>query len=592
MKMPFPYELYPKAKETHCLNLPEISVSRPPFPGSIRTVDGCFWGERNNNSYVSNSITYNYRVGSTSKAKNYRYGEAFKEKTTRSEGISCNSYANCYIGCSCASGWTQGTAPSSGEYVWATDNRYTGVNSLSVGSGLNASGTIDAQSASSGISASGLSADSGAGISAKSSGSGNYSVSTMGTSGGMTCYKKACPDGYYLDAPNSTYFEYTTSTGPIELTCYKATGCKDGYATTGIGSAVASYHGFSCYEVPFDCKGWAEANGKASGIVWSSYTTSSTYMGNMKGPATLANEFPECANYETPTVTFTERVSISNATVDSVNLKFTSSDRMETCSFEKHHCCDGRPSGCTSGMPDCSDTDMASQRGCCPVGGNCYWGNNAVVSGTLVLRNTNISTNNTSYGVSTAYSQYSGGTIELQGNVTVNGVLSTEGSDGINGYSIHKGHLKVTSGNNFVKKFRVYGGYNSGATGTISAGAGLKTDDLYAYNLFSNGQGWNIQCSMFVYGALKLTGEYSPTNGCTVIYNGGYFEASSLKSYSSSGGTYEGKIVWNSGAQVQINGTCRKATSGGDVTVRGNDRITTNPVSGGSCSKADFITKL
>ena len=559
---------------------------------TLYEITGCKGNGSYNNSYVSNSITYNYRVGSTSKAKNYRYGEAFKEKTTRSEGISCNSYANCYIGCSCASGWTQGTAPSSGEYVWATDNRYTGVNSLSVGSGLNASGTIDAQSASSSISASGLSADSGAGISAKSSGSGNYSVSTMGTSGGMTCYKKACPDGYYLDAPNSTYFEYTTSTGPVELTCYKATGCKDGYATTGIGSAVASYHGFSCYEVPFDCKGWAEANGKASGIVWSSYTTSSTYMGNMKGPATLANEFPECANYETPTVTFTERVSISNATVDSVNLKFTSSDRMETCSFEKHHCCDGRPSGCTSGMPDCSDTDMASQRGCCPVGGNCYWGNNAVVSGTLVLRNTNISTNNTSYGVSTAYSQYSGGTIELQGNVTVNGVLSTEGSDGINGYSIHKGHLKVTSGNNFVKKFRVYGGYNSGATGTISAGAGLKTDDLYAYNLFSNGQGWNIQCSMFVYGALKLTGEYSPTNGCTVIYNGGYFEASSLKSYSSSVGTYEGKIVWNSGAQVQINGTCRKATSGGDVTVRGNDRITTNPVSGGSCSKADFITKL
>ena len=139
---------------------------------------GCFWGERDNNSYVSNSITYNYRVGSTPKAKNYRYGEAFKEKTTRSEGISCNSYANCYIGCSCASGWTQGTAPSSGEYVWATDNRYTGVNSLSVGSGLNASGIIDAQSASSGISASGLSADSGSGISAKSSGSGNYSVST------------------------------------------------------------------------------------------------------------------------------------------------------------------------------------------------------------------------------------------------------------------------------------------------------------------------------------------------------------------------------------------------------------------------------
>ena len=206
---------------------------------------GCFWGKRDNNSYVSNSITYNYRVGSTPKAKNYRYGEAFKEKTTRSEGISCNSYANCYIGCSCASGWTQGTAPSSGEYVWATDNRYTGVNSLSVGSGLNASGTIDAQSASSGISASGLSADSGAGISAKSSGSGNYSVSTMGTSGGMTCYKKACPDGYYLDAPNSTAFKSTSTTGPVELTCYKATGCKDGYTSTGKG-AKYSWHGMNC----------------------------------------------------------------------------------------------------------------------------------------------------------------------------------------------------------------------------------------------------------------------------------------------------------------------------------------------------------
>ena len=208
-------------------------------------INGCSGNGSYNNSYVSNSITYNYRVGSTPKAKNYRYGEAFKEKTTRSEGISCNSYANCYIGCSCASGWTQGTAPSSGEYVWATDNRYTGVNSLSVGSGLNASGTIDAQSASSGISASGLSADSGAGISAKSSGSGNYSVSTMGTSGGMTCYKKACPDGYYLDAPNSTAFKSTSTTGAARLTCYKATGCKDGYSFTGKG-AKYSWHGMNC----------------------------------------------------------------------------------------------------------------------------------------------------------------------------------------------------------------------------------------------------------------------------------------------------------------------------------------------------------
>ena len=208
-------------------------------------INGCSGSGSYNNSYADTNITYYYRKGNTETSKKYRYGEAFKEKTTRSEGISCNSYANCYIGCSCASGWTQGTAPSSGEYVWATDNRYTGVNSLSVGSGLNASGTIDAQSASSGISASGLSADSGAGISAKSSGSGNYSVSTMGTSGGMTCYKKACPDGYYLDAPNSTAFKSTSTTGAARLTCYKATGCKDGYSFTGKG-AKYSWHGMNC----------------------------------------------------------------------------------------------------------------------------------------------------------------------------------------------------------------------------------------------------------------------------------------------------------------------------------------------------------
>ena len=92
--MPFPYELYPKAKETHCLNLPEISVSRPPFPGSIRTADGCLWGWRDNNSYADTTIT-------ASDGTSYKYGTVFTEKTTKGEGIACSSYANCYIGCSC-----------------------------------------------------------------------------------------------------------------------------------------------------------------------------------------------------------------------------------------------------------------------------------------------------------------------------------------------------------------------------------------------------------------------------------------------------------------------------------------------------------
>lgn len=51
-------------------------------------------------------------------------------------------------------------------------------------------------------------------------------------------------------------------------------------------------------------------------------------------------------------------------------------------------------------------------------------------------------------------------------------------------------------------------------------------------------------------------------------------------------------LAWESGGQVQINGNCKKATSKNSYTLEGDKTVTTNPVSGGSCSKADFITKL
>ena len=71
----------------------------------------------------------------------------------------------------------------------------------------------------------------------------------MGSSTGTTCYKAACDSGYYLDAPNSTYFTSTSKTGTLGLTCYKATGCKDGYAEDGDTSGLgATYHGMKCYE--------------------------------------------------------------------------------------------------------------------------------------------------------------------------------------------------------------------------------------------------------------------------------------------------------------------------------------------------------
>ena len=487
-------------------------------------------------------------------------------KAPKKEGIVCSSYANCYVGCSCQSDWTQGSVPSSGEYVWATDSRYTGVNALS------ASNVSDVTSLTDGKSVQSTSGDTQ--VVSLSGG-----VSTMGSSGGMTCYKAACPSGYYLDAPNSTYFTFTSTTGTIGLTYYKATGCKDGYSTEASGSAVASYHDFKCYEVLYDCKSWAEAKGKASGIIWDSYTTESNTLYGMKGPETLANEFPECANYGRPTVTFTNLVTYASGTVDSVNLEFTSSGQLETCNFEKHHCCDGRSDGCYQGMPECSDIEFADNAGCCAQGSYCYTGHNAAVQGTLILKNTDITTKAT-YGISTAASRYSGGTIELHGNV--NGTLSTYRGDGKQG-SVAKGHVKVVSGTNYIKNIHIYGGYDSGATGTVNNEAEVTTEDVYAYNLFSNGNNWNITCSMFVHGTLKMTKPYYPVNGCTLIHSDGYFETPSMKSSTSSVGTYNSKIAWEAGAKVRINGNCKKASSSGNYTIEGNTTITTNPVTGSGC---------
>ena len=127
--------------------------------------------------------------------------------------------------------------PSSGEYVWATDDRYTGANALS------ATGAVDAGT----LGKSGLSTQSASGKQVVSL---NSKVSTMGSAGGMTCYKAACDSGYYLDEPNSTYFTSSNQTGTVGLTCYKATGCKSGYYN---GGSSHDYHGYKCSECTYSC---------------------------------------------------------------------------------------------------------------------------------------------------------------------------------------------------------------------------------------------------------------------------------------------------------------------------------------------------
>ena len=267
--MPFPYELYPKAKETHCLNLPEISVSRPPFPGSIRTADGCFWGERDNNSYADTTIT-------ASDGTSYKYGTVFTEKTTKGEGIACSSYANCYIGCSCntSNGWYSTCQGS--DCKSATDNHYTGVNSLSAGKSISDVASISASGVNSGISASaaaksGLKTASAAGnytataasaglktASAVAAATGATSgISTL-ASGATTCYKKkTCSEGGYYDSvpadqkcSSKSYNGYSCYTGCSYKTCSDY-GYNSSIPSGKTCTAVYPRSGLTCYK---DCK--------------------------------------------------------------------------------------------------------------------------------------------------------------------------------------------------------------------------------------------------------------------------------------------------------------------------------------------------
>ena len=43
----------------------------------------------------------------------YSYTSVFDEYTTQEAGVACNSYANCYIGCSCKTGWNKRSASAS-----------------------------------------------------------------------------------------------------------------------------------------------------------------------------------------------------------------------------------------------------------------------------------------------------------------------------------------------------------------------------------------------------------------------------------------------------------------------------------------------
>ena len=211
---------------------------------------GCFWGWRDNNSYADTTIT-------ASDGTSYKYGTVFTEKTTKGEGIACSSYANCYIGCSCntSNGWYSTCQGS--DCKSATDNHYTGVNSLSAGKSISDVASISASGANSGISASaaaksGLKTASAAGnytataasaglktASAAATAGATSGISTL-ASGATTCYKKkTCSEGGYEssepDGKKCTQFDYNG------YTCYKD--CKDDYFDFSVYTSGSTNNG-------------------------------------------------------------------------------------------------------------------------------------------------------------------------------------------------------------------------------------------------------------------------------------------------------------------------------------------------------------
>ena len=169
---------------------------------------GCFWGWRDNNSYVSDN-------GNTYLGSGYYWSDVFEEYTTADAGMECGSVPNngrgCYIGCTCKSGWdgkkTYGAA-ASGLNQTGTIN----ANSAPTSNSLSAANVLDA--APSATSAPGnysATAASASAVVASSSASGiNSGISAMAAGGsctisltdpryGTTCSKSgtfACPSGY------------------------------------------------------------------------------------------------------------------------------------------------------------------------------------------------------------------------------------------------------------------------------------------------------------------------------------------------------------------------------------------------------------
>ena len=201
---------------------------------------GCFWGKRDNNSYVSTHQTD--QVCAEDNSKCFNQSEVFVDRTV--PGVSDTCGQTCYAACECntSNGWyptCQGT-----DCYKVVDTRYAGKpNAASASRSLSDVASISASGANSGISASAAAAKSG--------------ISTM-ASGATTCYKKkTCSEGGYYDSvpadqkcSSKSYNGYSCYTGCSYKTCSDY-----GYnSSIPSGKTCETVHprsGLTCYK---DCK--------------------------------------------------------------------------------------------------------------------------------------------------------------------------------------------------------------------------------------------------------------------------------------------------------------------------------------------------
>ena len=119
---------------------------------------GCFWGERDNNSYVS---THKTDKVCTADGKCYNYNDVFVDEVDPGYSNTCGQ--TCYVACSCntSNGWYSSCQGS--DCFSVTDTRYAGQpNAASASRSISDIGSISASGANSGISASAAAAKSAA----------------------------------------------------------------------------------------------------------------------------------------------------------------------------------------------------------------------------------------------------------------------------------------------------------------------------------------------------------------------------------------------------------------------------------------------